>query len=60
MTSVDSTGGDILKKLALICIAISFMFIYVGCRIAGKSTRRLNKKKDSNEIEKEENLVHPY
>ena len=53
MTSVDSTGGDILKKLALICIAISFMFIYVGCRITGKAPEGLIKK-DSNEIEKEE------
>jgi len=42
-----------LKKLALICIAISFMFIYVGCRITGKAPEGLIKK-DSNEIEKEE------
>lgn len=53
MTSVDNTGGDILKKLVLICIAISFIYIFVGCRIAGKAPEGLIKK-DVGELEKEE------
>jgi germination protein M len=53
VTSVDNTGGDILKKLVLICIAISFIYIFVGCRIAGKAPEGLIKK-DVGELEKEE------
>ncbi|NLN40655.1 MAG: GerMN domain-containing protein [Clostridiales bacterium] len=42
-----------MKKLVLICIAISFIYIFVGCRIAGKAPEGLIKK-DVGELEKEE------
>jgi len=42
-----------LKKLTLICIAISLIYSLVGCRIASKAPEGLIKK-DANEIEREE------
>jgi len=55
VTSVDSTGGDILKRIVLTCLAILLMYSSVGCRIAGKAPEGLIKK-DADELDKETEL----